>query len=218
MAVVDLPANSMLAEVLAGRAPQLEPLTLDQVERMIKHGILQEGAPLELMDGVLIRKDRSGRGEDPMTHNPAHALCVKRLMAMLSFVNSFGFHLQCQLPIALLPTRAPEPDVAVIRGEPDDYDGRHPGPNDVVAVFEVADSSLDYDRAKKRSYALAGIPIYWIVNLVDNAVEVYQRPNTVAGTYDSRTDFKLGDVIDLSLAPNSLVTIRVDQLIGRSKA
>jgi Uma2 family endonuclease len=219
MAVVDSnSANSMLAEVLAGRAPPLEPLTLDQVERMIEHGILRDGAPFELMDGVLIRKDRGARGDDPMTHNPAHALCVKRLMALLSFVQSLGLHLQCQLPIALLPTRAPEPDVAVIRGEPDDYSGRHPGPNDVVAVFEVADSSLEYDRAKQNAYALAGIPIYWIANLIDDVVEVYQRPNIRTGKYDSHIDYRLGEVIDLSLSPNSLVTIRVDQVVGRVKA
>ncbi len=204
----------MLAEVIAGRVPALEPLTLDQVEQMLKHGILKNSAPFELIDGFLVRKDRSARGDDPMTHNPAHALCVKRLMALLAVVESMGYHLQCQLPIALLPTRAPEPDVAIIRGVPEDYRNRHPGPNDVIAVFEVADSSLDYDRGKQRLYASAGIPIYWIANLIDKVVEVYERPSITTGKYASHVDYKIGDFLDLSLRTNSSVPIRVDQIIG----
>src|SRR5262245_14778013 len=177
---------AMLAPVAAGRAPLLESLTIEQVEQMMKHGILEDGAPVELIDGLLIRKDRSARGEDPMTHDPAHANCVSRLLHVLVAVQSLRFHLRCQLPIALHSTRAPEPDVAIIRGSPLDYHGRHPGPNDVFAVFEVADSSLEYDRRKKRLYAEAAIATYWIVNLVENIIEVYEQPNVSAGDYQRR--------------------------------
>jgi hypothetical protein len=204
-----------LAQLAVSGAPPLEPLTLDQVEQMVRYGILKDGAPIELIDGLLVYKDRSARGEDLMTHNPAHALCVKRLMGLLSFVQSLGFHLQCQLPIALLPTRAPEPDVSIIRGVPEVYRGRHPGPNDVAAVFEVADSSLEYDRTiKQRLYASAGISIYWIANLIDDLVEVYERPNVTTGKYDIHNDYKIGDVIELSLLPNAATPIRVDEIVG----
>jgi hypothetical protein len=205
---------TILSQVVSGRAPALEPLTIEQVEQMMKFGILPDGAPLELIDGVLIHKDRSARGEDPMTHNPAHAVCLSRLLNVMVAIQGLGFHLRCQLPIALLPTRAPEPDLAIIRGSPEDYRGRHPGPNDIVAVFEVADSSLDYDRAKQRLYAAAGIPIYWIANLIGNIIEVYERPDIVTGKYDSQIDYKIGDVIDLSLRNNSSIPIRVDNVIG----
>src|SRR5437762_1199268 len=188
-----------LAQLAVGGAPPLEPLTLEQVEQMMRHGILDDGAPIELIDGLLVHKDRSARGEDHMTHNPAHATCVSRLMHVLTAVQALGFHLRCQLPVALLPTRAPEPDVAVIRGAPSDYRGRHPGPNDIVSVFEVADGSLDFDRTiKQRLYASAGIPIYWIANLIDNVVEVYEQPNVTTGEYAAHVDYKLGDVIELS--------------------
>jgi Uma2 family endonuclease len=44
-------------------------------------------------------------------------------------------------------------------------------------LIEVAESSLDLDRDIKGSmYARASIPIYWIINLVDNQVEVYTDP------------------------------------------
>ena len=44
-------------------------------------------------------------------------------------------------------------------------------------VVEVSDSTLASDRANKNSlYAKAGIAEYWIVNLVDNVLEVYRNP------------------------------------------
>ena len=52
-----------------------------------------------------------------------------------------------------------------------------PKPEDVLLVVEVADSSLAYDREVKLPlYCRAGIPEVWIVNLVDNWVEVYRDP------------------------------------------
>ena len=105
--------------------------------------------------------------------------------------------------------------MAIIRGTPDDYRGRHPGPNDVVGVFEVADNSLEYDRTTKQHlYASAGIPTYWIANLIDNIVEVYERPVVATGKYAAHADYKSGDLMELSLAPNSSDSIRVDDIVG----
>lgn len=45
-------------------------------------------------------------------------------------------------------------------------------------MIEVADSSLDSDRTDKaRIYSRAGIPFYWINNLVDGQVEVCSLPS-----------------------------------------
>jgi Uma2 family endonuclease len=130
-------------------------------------------------------------------------------------VQAHGCHLRCQLPIALLPTRAPEPDVAVIRGNPKDYGGRDPGPNDVVAVFEFADSSLDFDRStKEQRYATAGIPSYWIANLVDQVIEVYETPDIGMGKYRTHGDYAVGQTIELSLHPNASLTIPVSEILG----
>lgn len=44
-------------------------------------------------------------------------------------------------------------------------------------MIEIADSSLDYDKNVKTSlYAEAGIPDYWIFNLIDNWLEVCSEP------------------------------------------
>jgi Uma2 family endonuclease len=40
----------------------------------------------------------------------------------------------------------------------------------------VSETSLDEDRKMAEIYGKAGIPVYWIVNLVDGQVEVYSDP------------------------------------------
>jgi Uma2 family endonuclease len=69
----------------------------------------------------------------------------------------------------------PEPDLIVVSGtDPEAYVRGKARP---LLVIEVADSSLDYDREEKAPlYAEAGVPESWIVNLVDDVLEVYRDP------------------------------------------
>ena len=55
---------------------------------------------------------------------------------------------------------------------------RHPGRGGYWArSIEVSNTSLDSDRDDKIPiYARDGIPVYWIVNLVDRQIEVYEQP------------------------------------------
>jgi Uma2 family endonuclease len=70
----------------------------------------------------------------------------------------------------------PEPDISVVRGRSRDYT-EQPESRDVPLVVEVAEKSLTFDRTEKlTAYAGGGIPVYWIVNLVDRQVEVYSDP------------------------------------------
>jgi Uma2 family endonuclease len=70
--------------------------------------------------------------------------------------------------------------VAVVAGEPLDYIAAHP--STAALVVEVADSSLRLDRRFKAAiYARAGLREYWIVNLVDRALEVHREPQAPAG-------------------------------------
>ena len=60
-------------------------------------------------------------------------------------------------------------------GEIRDYSS-HPGAADIAMVVEIADSSLADDRKMASEvYGRAGIPVYWIVHVVDRQVEVYHR-------------------------------------------
>ncbi len=164
-----LPPPITPAEASGG--PPEEPRwrwTVDQYHAMIRAGILAEDEPVELLDGYLVVK---------MTKNPPHSKSVGRVRRRLEAVLPPGWYLRIQDAITLA-TSEPEPDLAVARGDEDRYGDRHPGPADVPLVVEVADTTLARDRGpKKRLYAAAGIPVYWIVDLEHRRLAVYSRPS-----------------------------------------
>jgi Uma2 family endonuclease len=85
-----------------------------------------------------------------------------------------------QAPLALDDDSEPEPDVAVVAGEYRDYVSGHP--STAPLVVEVADSSLGLDRRLKGGlYARAGLPEYWIANLVEGVLEVHREPRLEPG-------------------------------------
>ena len=162
-------ANGLLSMNGAADAPTLSVwrLSVEQYHEMISTGILHHGEPIELLEGVLVPK---------MTRNPPHRIAVTQLRDLLMRLVDNGWHVETQEAVTL-DTSEPEPDLAVIRGTVRDYPDRHPGPNDIGLVVEVADTSLAHDRGqKKRVYARAGIVEFWIVNLIDEQIEVYSDP------------------------------------------
>ena len=103
---------------------------------------------------------------------------------------------------------APEPDVLWLA--PHNYFERHPEPKDVLLLIEVAESSLAYDMGEKaRLYAEAGIRDYWVVNLVDDCVEVFRQPQPAG--YQSRRVARGDDEVrplafpDVVLKPSALL-------------
>jgi hypothetical protein len=192
----------------------LERLTVEQFHRMLDLGILREGTPLELIDGLFVRKDRSDAGGDRILHGPRHALAIKRWQRLERLFDAFPCHLQCQLPVTLSHDLEPEPDGAIIRGKEESYGQRHPGPADILLVCEIGDSSLEYDRtAKQRFYAAASIPVYWIVNIQDRCIEVYDSPTIDKGRQDRRRDIHEGESVPMAVGRDEVVEIPVVQLL-----
>ena len=145
-----------------------QPLSVDKYHELIRAGILPEDNSMELLEGRLVQK---------MTKNPPHRLATGLLHEALQKVVPDGWFVDSQ-ELVTLSDGEPEPDGIVVRGERRHYKDRHPGPTDLALVVEVADSSLEWDRTeKKRSYARAGISVYWIVNLCDGQLEVYTEPS-----------------------------------------
>lgn len=206
--------SPVLEQPITPNPTRIERLNVAQFHRMIELGILPEGVPIELIDGILVRKDNSDSGGDPMTHGPKHAFCIQRLKELEEKVKPYRYHLRQQLPITLSDSREPEPDIAIVRGTIADYSEHHPAPSDCLAVIEVADSSLDYDRTTKASiYAAAGIAFYWIVNLPARRIEIYESPVAAEQRYAKQTSFEAGDIIGLSLDRHLSVNIEVDGIL-----
>lgn len=211
-------AVSVLEQVVAAHVPMVQRLNVPQFHQMLEQGILREGEPVELIDGLLLRKDRSDRGGDPMAHGPWHAYAITRLQRLAARLAGWGCHLRCQLPVTLAEYLEPEPDGAIVRGEPEDYLGRHPGPADTMAVIEIADSSLSYDRTTKQQiYASAGIPIYWIVGISERAIDVYSAPQAESGRYAHRRIALAGQTLQLPLASGRDLEVAVDELLPEEK-
>jgi Uma2 family endonuclease len=140
--------------------------TRTEYHRLADLGILREDEPIELIDGQLIVAEPKGA---------PHATIVARTAAVLRRAFGDDWFVREQGPIALDDASEPEPDVIVVPGQDIDYFDDHPARP--ALVVEVAETSLSYDRAHKGSaYARAGLPDYWIVNLMDWRIEVYRDP------------------------------------------
>jgi Uma2 family endonuclease len=198
----------------SGFTSPLKEWTVDEYHQLIEHGIIQDGAPVELLDGMLVCKDR-GEGDRPMTYGPRHAFLISALMALNDLLKPHGCYMRLQQPLTIRPRHEPEPDGAVVRGTPLDYREHNPTPSDCLLVIEGADSSLADDRRRKqRIYATAGIPIYWIVNLRHNTVEVYEQPDTERGEYRVRRDRQVGESVEIQLPKGAVVLVRVSDLLA----
>ena len=141
--------------------------TVEQYHRMIETGILTEESRVELLDGQILPK---------MPQNPPHRRTILRLRNALQKRVPPAWEVATEAPITLF-TSEPEPDLSVSLYE-GDLDDHHPGPRECGLVVEIADSSLARDRTLKlRIYARDKVPVYWIVNLAERCVEVYEVPN-----------------------------------------
>ncbi len=127
---------------------------------------LFRGKRVELIEGQVIVMSPMGS-----PHATAVALAAHRLEAAFGP----GYFARWQMPFVVSNTSEPEPDVALVQGSVRDYTNQHP--TSAVLIVEVADTSLSYDRETKGSlYAKGGIQDYWIINLVDDQLEVYRNP------------------------------------------
>lgn len=199
---------NMIAPAPATAVPpmgRLARLTVGQYHQMAEAGVLKSGAPIELLEGVLVRK---------MTLNPPHNASVRRITRRLARLLPEEWILSVQGAITLKESE-PEPDFAVIAGPEDKYDSCHPGPRDIALLIEVADSSLMDDRRYKAVlYARARIPQLWILNLVDSVVEVYTSPKGgKKASYQERHDFGQKDAVPLTLGGREIARLAVSELI-----
>ena len=179
-------------------------LNIDKYHAMIAAGIIEEDAQLELLEGLLVLK---------MPKNPPHRISTKLIRAALEKIIPNGWYVDSQEPITLSDSE-PEPDVMVIRGQTTDYRDRHPQALDIELVIEVSDATLERDRTmKKRIYANAGIPIYWILNLRDRQLEVYTQPRMEESEYAYSQIFTESESITITLKEVGLGAILIKDLL-----
>jgi Uma2 family endonuclease len=204
--LIQSPDPTPLEERLGLSLAQIWRFSVDQYHAMIDNGVLTEGDPVELLGGWLIQK---------MTQKPGHPVAVDLLREAFAGLIAQGWHIRTQAPITV-PEGEPEPDVALVRGDRRDYLHAHPGPLDVALVVEVADTSLARDRGvKQRLYAQAGIPVYWIVNLIARQIEVYTDPVSTGKTaqYRQQCVYGLSEIVPVVLDSSEIGTVQAQDLL-----
>jgi Uma2 family endonuclease len=173
---------------------------------MVESGILTDDDPVELLEGWLVSK---------MPKNPPHRLTTRLIREALEGIVPAGWYIDSQEPVTFTDSE-PEPDVMIIRGQPRDYLDRHPGPYDLALVVEVADLTLRRDQTdKKRLYARAGVPVYWVVNLPTGRIEIYSDPTGPAKKPDYRQqqNYSRGDTLPVVIGGMEVGRLPVEALL-----
>lgn len=168
--------------------------TREKYEQAAAAGIFGEDR-VELVDGVIY---------DMTPQNSPHMTGVRKVQKAFERVFQAGYDVRPQGPLALGAESMPEPDVAVVVGEPDDYSAAHP--TTALLVVEVSDASELHDRNRKAAlYARAGIPEYWILNLVRDHLEVYRDP--VEDAYRTREIVGRGSAVAPVARPDCRIAL-----------
>jgi Uma2 family endonuclease len=183
---------------------QVYRISVDGYDQMVDCGAIGEDEPVELLNGVLTYK---------MPKNAKHSTSATRCRRALESLIPVGWHVRQEQPVRIPNYDEPEPDGALARGDDKAFAKRHPGPDDVALIVEVAESSLARDRGEKADiYGRAAIAFYWIVNLVDGLVEVYSDPNP-SGGYRSRRELRSGDRVPVVLDGREIGQVNVADLL-----
>lgn len=156
---------------------------------------------VELVDGVVY---------DMAAQHSPHAAGVSKVQRTLGKLFEPEYTVRVQMPLLLGRYSMPEPDLAVVLGEPEDYMKSHP--RSAALVVEVTDSSQHHDRVRKvEIYARGSIPEYWIANLAYDFLEVYREP--VRGSYQVKLVLHRGEQISPLARPD--VSIAINDILPR---
>jgi len=191
----------MMKSVSDMEAIPTHPITVEEFDRMAEAGVFGD-LRIELIDGQLIDVPRQG----PL-HAGTVSFCSDR------FRDAFGARVivRAQLPLRVGSRSQPEPDLALVHHAQRFYRDRHPAADETFAVVEVSHTTITFDRDVKRQvYAAERVPEYWIVNIEDDAVEMYRDPHDLG--YGWSEVRRRGDTVSFAAFPD--VVFSVDELLG----
>ncbi len=179
--------------------------TVEQYRQLGVVGVLSEADRVELLEGWIVPKTNL---------NPRHSATVQIASDIIRDALQPNWSVRVQ-DVVTTSDSEPEPDLAVVRGSQRDYAEAHPKPADIGMVVEVADTSLWRDRYKRRVYGKASVPVYWIINLVDQRVEVYTGPTGVDADpgYRRRDDYGPNDKVPLMIDGQVIAQVSAGELL-----
>ena len=180
-------------------------IRLGEYHRMAECGIFGPEERVELIDGMIL----------PLSpQNLPHSTAIRLINMLLTRLFASTHIVSCQAPLAAAEDCEPEPDFALITPEHfRECLAQKSQPTRPDLVIEVSDTSLAYDRKEKASlYARAGIPEYWVVDLIHRRLEIRRQPALAADAtfgyaYSSLLQLSEQDSASPWFAPQQLVAV-----------
>ena len=177
-------------------------VTADEFHHLWDSGFFKGLRRVILVDGEMI--------EMPMP-DPPHDMGVTLTFNFLQTAFAGRHYVRNQQGFDAGLDTDPGPDLAVVTGTPRDYP-RHP--RAAVLVVEVANTSLNYDRRQKAHiYAAAGVPEYWVLDVMGRELLVFRDPVADPAAarghrYATHTAHAEADTVSPLAVPTAAVVVR----------
>ncbi len=177
--------------------PQIHLWSIADYHQMIEARVLDEDDRVELLEGKIVCMS---------PQRPFHAASVQRSSRLLFKLLSDRAEIRIQLPVTLGNDSEPEPDVAVVRFDINEYSFRHPEASDIYLLIEVADWTISKDRKQKaRIYGKNQVLEYWILDIQKRQVYVFRQP--VDGSYREELILSSGDSFAMQAFPDVAIAL-----------
>ena len=143
--------------------------SVEDYHKLSNFGLLTSNEPTELICGQIVIMAAKGM---------PHVISLQLLALRLDdFLRDKPFFARTQDPVQLDDSSEPEPDLVVVKGDILTYATHHPYPEDIQLIVEIADTTLVKDcDVKDKLYARANIAEYWVVDLRDRQLHIFQQP------------------------------------------
>ena len=179
--------------------PQIHLWTVADYHQMIEAGVLDEDDRVELLEGKIVCMS---------PQRPFHAASVQRSANYLYEMLRGKAYIRTQLPVILGNDSEPEPDIAVVRFDANEYSFRHPEVSDIYLLIEVADWTISKDRKQKaRIYGKNQVLEYWILDLQKRQVYVFRQPEE--GSYGEELILNSNDITAMQAFPDVEISLDV---------
>ena len=177
--------------------PQIHLWTIADYHQMIEAGILDEDDRVELLEGKIVCKT---------PQRPFHASSLQRSSHLLFELLRDQAEIRVNLPVTLGNRSEPEPHIAVVKIDANEYSLRHPESADIYLLIEVADSTVTKDRKQKSIiYAKNQVLEYWILDLQRRQVYIFRQPE--AQSYREQFVLSSSDTVTLQAFPDIAIAL-----------
>jgi Uma2 family endonuclease len=172
--------------------PKRTRITTDRFHKMVATGVLTKSDRIELIEGELLEMAPIGA---------QHAAVTARLTRLFNRSLGDSAIVSPGGPVDLGGFSTPQPDVMLLRYQPDFYASAIPNSSDVLLVVEVSDSTLNFDQTDKQLlYARYSVPGYWVVDVVNKRLITFREPTSTQG-YSRKHQFGVSDTVSPQAFP-----------------